>query len=252
MIASQAILAGLWGLLAGAALLIGWALGWWAKLSRRTVAWVMAFGSGILISAIAFDLMDDAFRIGGLVASAAGFLIGAAIFTAGSLLLARMGARHRMRSVVIDPAQKASDTGAIIALGTAIDGIPESIAIGLSLIDGKGVAIAAVIAIFLSNIPEALSSTAGMKAAGRSFRYVLVLWVSITLMSGVFALIGYAVFAHFPPEVVAFTQAIAGGALIALIADTMIPEAFADTHDAAGLITALGFLSGFALSHGLG
>ena len=154
------------------------------------------------------------------------------------------------RSVTSDGGN-GDDSAAAIALGTVIDGIPEAIVIGVSLIDGNGVAIAAVIAIFLSNIPEALSSSVGMKAAGRSRRSVFGLWLGITAMSGVVSLIGYAVVSQFAPEWVALIQAIAGGALIALIADTMIPEAFAETHDLTGFIAAFGFLSGFALSHGI-
>ncbi len=243
----DAIAALLWGLVAGGALLIGAALGWFAHLGRRAVAWIMAFGAGILISAIAFDIMDEAFHTGGLEASASGFLIGAVIFTVGSELLARAGARHRMRSARPSDGGNGDDSAAAIALGTVIDGIPEAIVIGVSLIDGNGVAIAAVIAIFLSNIPEALSSSVGMKAAGRSRRSVFGLWLGITAMSGVVSLIGYAVVSQFAPEWVALIQAIAGGALIALIADTMIPEAFAETHDLTGFIAAFGFLSGFAL-----
>ncbi len=242
----------LWGLVAGGALLIGAALGWFADLSRRQVAWIMAFGAGILISAIAFDIMDDAFTKGGLLASAGGFLLGAVIFTTGSVLIANAGARHRMRSKLMGADDARANSAGAIALGTVIDGIPEAIVIGVSLIDGSGVALAAVIAIFLSNIPEALSSSVGMKAAGHGKRYVFGLWAGIAVMSGLVALLGYAVVSHFPPEAVAFIQAIAGGALIALIADTMIPEAFAETHDLTGFIAAIGFLCGFALSHGLG
>jgi ZIP family zinc transporter len=247
--AGDATLALVWGLVAGGALIIGAALAWFARPSQRVVAAVMAFGAGILISVIAFDLMEEAFEKGGLVPTGFGFLVGAGIFTAGSVLLARAGARHRMRSTMMPDHR--DDAAFAIALGTFIDGIPEALVIGLSLIDGTGVALATVIAIFLSNIPEALSSSAGMKAAGRSAGYVFGLWGAIMLVSGVASLVGYAAFAELPPEIVAVTQSIAAGALLALIADTMIPEAFAETHDAAGLIAALGFLSGFALSHGL-
>ena len=250
MNADDATLALVWGLVSGSALIVGAALAWFARPSQRVVAAIMAFGAGILISVIAFDLMEEAFRHGGLFPTGFGFLAGAAIFTAGSVLLARAGARHRMRSMVMDDNRE--DAAFAIALGTFIDGIPEAIVIGLSLIDGTGVALATVIAIFLSNIPEALSSSAGMKAAGRSAGYVFGLWGAIMLVSGVASLVGYAAFAEVPPEFVAVTQSIAAGALLALIADTMIPEAFAETRDAAGLFAALGFLSGFALSHGLG
>ncbi len=248
----DAIAALLWGLVAGGALIIGGALGWFADLGRRQVAWIMAFGAGILISAIAFDIMDEAFTTGGLPASAGGFLLGAIIFTAGSVMIARAGARHRMRSKLMGPDDDRANSAGAIVLGTIIDGIPEAIVIGVSLIDGNGVALAAVIAIFLSNIPEALSSTVGMKAAGHGKRYVFGLWSGITVMSGAFSLLGYAVVSQTTPEVVALTQAVAGGALIALIADTMIPEAFAETHDVTGFVAAIGFLCGFALSHGLG
>jgi len=245
---ATAVLAMGYGLFSGSALLIGAAVGVYARLGRRQVAWVMAFGSGILISAIAFDLMDEAFSHGGLPSTASGFLIGAGIFTIGAVLIARAGGRHRKRS------SKTGDAGsaATIALGTAIDGIPESIIIGLMLLDSEGIAVATLAAIFLSNIPEALSSSAGMRAAGRGLAYIFGLWGAIAAMSGVFALVGYAFFATAAPETIAFTQAIAAGALLAMIADTMIPEAFHDAQDAAGLIAAVGFVSGFALSHGLG
>ena len=250
MNATDAILALIWGLVAGGALIIGAAFGWFGQLNRRAIAFVMAFGAGILISAIAFDLMDEAFTTGGLLPTAVGFLAGAVMFTVGSVLLARSGARNRMRSTVM--ADRREDAAFAIALGTVIDGIPEALVIGLSLIDGTGVALSTVIAIFLSNIPEALSSSAGMKATGYSASYIFGLWSGVMLLSGAAALAGYVFFSGLPPEAVAVTQSIAAGALLAMIADTMIPEAFAETHDAAGLIAALGFLAGFALSHGLG
>ena len=246
----MAFLALAWGLVAGGALLIGAALAWFAQPSPRLIAWVMAFGSGILISAIAFDMMDEAFARGGLAPTAIGFAAGAIIFTLGSSILDRSGAKHRKRSrpkIGVPP-----NAGAVIALATVIDGIPESIVIGLSLIDGNSVAHATVVAIFLSNIPEGLSSSAGMKASGRSAFYVFGLWTAVTLISGLASLAGYAVFAYLPPEIVTVTQTIAAGALLAVVADTMIPEAFAEAHEATGLIAALGFLAGFTLSHGLG
>ena len=245
---ATSLMAFLYGLAAGSALLVGAAIGAGARLDRRTVAWIMAFGSGILVSASAFDLMDEAFSHAGLAPAASGFLVGAAAFTVGAIIIARRGGRHRKRSSRVDEAGNA----AAIAFGSVIDGIPEAMVIGLMLIDGEGIAIATLAAIFLSNIPEALSSSAGMRAAGRSAGYIFGLWGAIAVMSGVFALIGYAGFAGASPATVAFTQAVAAGALLAMIADTMIPEAFHDAEDAAGLVTALGFISGFALSHGLG
>jgi len=116
------------------------------------------------------------------------------------------------------------------------------------MIGGAAVSWVAVIAIFLSNVPEGLSSASGMKQAGRSATYVFGLWCGIAAVSGVASLIGYAVFSGFSPEVIAATEAVAAGAILAMIADTMIPEAFEVARDYAGLITVAGFLSAFALS----
>jgi ZIP family zinc transporter len=106
----------------------------------------------------------------------------------------------------------------------------------------------AVVAIFLSNVPEGLSSAAGMKRAGRSAVYVFGIWSGIAIASGIAAFAGYAVFSAFSAAVVAATLAVAAGAILSMIADTMVPEAFEIAHDYAGLITVLGFLAAFTLS----
>ena len=135
-----------------------------------------------------------------------------------------------------------------IAIGALLDGIPESIVIGLSMLKGGTVSMVTVVAIFLSNIPEGLSSAAGMKKAGRSATYIFGIWGSIALASGVAALVGYHVFQGFSPEVVAATTAIAAGAILAMLVDTMIPEAFEVAQTLAGLVTVAGFLTAFMLS----
>ncbi|APH70787.1 ZIP family metal transporter [Aquibium oceanicum] len=234
-----------WGLFAGSSLLIGATVGWFARPSPRVIAAVMAFGSGVLVSAIAFDLMDEAQEIGGLAASSIGFVAGAVGFTAGALLLARAGAHGRKRSSRTD----ASAATAAIALGSVFDGIPESIVIGLSLLEGEGVSLPIVAAIFLSNFPEGMSSSAGMKSSGLPARYVFGLWAGIAALCGLGSVVGYHFFAGVPQEYIAVAQGVAAGAMLAMIADTMIPEAFDEAHDAAGLITAGGFLAAFLLSH---
>lgn len=241
--------AGLWGLLAGSALLLGAAVGYFARIPPRLTAAVMAFGSGVLISALSFELMDKAYARGGFDSTALGFLAGAALFTGGNALLARRGAKHRKRSGDLQPKEKDSaGSGSAIAVGALLDGIPESIVIGLSMLEGGVVSAVAVVAIFLSNLPEGLSSAAGMKRAGRGARYIFGVWTGIALASGAAALVGYSVFSHFSPDVVAATTAVAAGAILAMLADTMIPEAFEEAHDLAGLITVAGFLTAFALS----
>lgn len=240
-----AIQAGLWGLLSGSALVLGAAVAWWGAIPRRWVAAVMAFGSGVLISALSFELMDEAYKRGGFDSTSAGFLGGAAVYTAANVWLSRRGAKHRKRS---GGQPNDSNSGAAIALGALLDGIPESIVIGVSLIGSGAVSWVAVVAIFLSNVPEGLSSAAGMKKAGRSIAYVFGLWTGIALLSGLASLVGFTVFSGFSNEVIAATQAVAAGAILAMIADTMIPEAFEAAHDYAGLITVAGFLGAFVLS----
>jgi ZIP family zinc transporter len=241
--------AGLWGLLSGSALLLGALAGYFVNVPPRLIAGVMAFGSGVLFSALSFELMDEAYKTGGFAATAGGFIGGALIYSIANYFLSQRGAKHRKRSGDKHPSEKDEPgSGLAIAVGALLDGIPESIVIGLSLLGGKGASLVAVIAVFLSNIPEGLSSAAGMKKAGRSMGYILGVWIGIALISGLAALIGYSVFQNYSNTVIAGTTALAAGAILAMLVDTMIPEAFDETREFAGLLTVIGFLIAFILS----
>lgn len=245
----QWAVAGLWGSLGGSALVLGATAGWFFRLPRRVIAGVMAAGAGVLISAVAFELIEQAARQGGLLSTGVGFVAGALVYTLANVALARYGAKHRKRSGSSPDKAQPSETGGLaIAVGALLDGVPESIVIGVSLLGGGAVGVATVAAVFLSNIPEGLSSAAGMKQAGRSFRYVFGVWGGIAAASGLAAVVGSIAFADAPPPVIAAVTAVAAGAILAMLVDTMIPEAFETAHDYAGLITVIGFLAAFALT----
>jgi len=247
------VAAGLWGLLAGGALVVGAAVAWLIRVPRLVIAGIMAFGAGVLISALAFDLVDEAEQQGGLAPTLVGFMAGAVVYVVANVLLARRGARHRKRSADQQPSeQQASGIGAAIAIGALLDGIPESVVLGLSLLGGGSVGLAFLIAIFISNVPEGLSSAAGMKGAGRGAGYVFGVWGSIAVASGVAAALGAVALDGASPATVALITAVAAGAILAMVADTMIPEAFDRTHVLTGLITAVGFLTAFGIERYLG
>ena len=246
-----AAIAGFWGLVGGSALLIGAAIAYFARLPQRLIAAIMAAGSGVLISAVAFDLMDEAYRRGGFDSTAIGFFGGALVYTGANILVSRAGAKHRKRSGSNPKQSQATaqeGSGLSIAVGAFLDGIPESVVIGVSLLEGSGVSLVTVAAVFLSNVPEGLSSAAGMKKAGRSAIYIFGVWGAIAMASGLAAALGYAVMAGASPDIIAATTAVAAGAILAMLVDTMIPEATEEAHEYSGLIAVAGFLLAFILS----
>ncbi|CAL9656016.1 ZIP family metal transporter [Streptomyces sp. enrichment culture] len=250
----EVIQAGGWGMVAGSALLLGALLGYRLRVPQKVIALVMAFGAGVLLSAVSFELVGEAYEEAGLVPAALGTLAGALAYTAGNLWLARRGARHRKRSGYHpDQAQPSEEqdkgSGLALALGALLDGVPESAVIGVGLLHGGAVSAVTVAAVFISNIPEGLSSSAGMRKAGRGKGYVFGVWGAIAAASAVSAVLGYAVVGGFSTAVIAAVTAVAAGAILAMIADTMIPEAFQEAHLAIGLVTVSGFLVSFALSH---
>ncbi len=243
---SGMLMSGIGGCVAGSALFLGAFLGYFVKLPQRLVASIMAFGAGVLMSAVSFELLDEAYALGGPMHLAVGFFLGATIFTIANIYLARKGAKHRKRS---DKPEDDDENNAVaIAVGSVIDGVPESMAIGLTMISGGMISTATVIAIFLSNIPEGLSSTRGMKKTGWKPVKIFSLWFFIVVITSLSAMAGFSVFSHLPVELTAITLAVAAGGILAMLVDTMIPEAFAKTHNLAGMVTVIGFTISFILS----
>lgn len=259
---NEALLAGVIGLAAGSTLVVGALSAWLFRIPDAVVAGVMAFGAGVLISALAYELVAEANRTGGLGATVGGFLLGALLYVAANALLDRYGADHRRRRVAMSTesaaaakgkptSTQAAGAGTAIAVGALLDGIPESLVLGLSVAAGDGFSVPILVAIAISNLPEGLSSSAGMKAAGRTAGYVFGVWGTIAVASGIAAMLGYLFLAAAPAEVIAFVTTIAAGGILAMVCNTMIPEAFEKDRALTGLLVTAGFLAAFVL-HELG
>jgi ZIP family zinc transporter len=235
----------LWGLFAASSLLVGGLVALTLPIPERLLGWIMAFGSGVLISAVAYELVAEAFETAERNASLAfGLAAGALTFFAGDAVVDRMGGEGR-KSMTRAPG---AGSALAIVLGIVLDGIPESAVIGLGLLSGNGVSVAVIAAVFLSNLPEAIAATTGLKAGGWAPRKVMGLWTLVALVSAIASLLGYALFDSAGPDALAFVLAFAAGAILTMLADTMMPEAFEHGGKLVGLLTTLGFGLAFAIA----
>jgi ZIP family zinc transporter len=234
-----------WGFLAAAPLVVGGAVALRYQVGERALGLVMAFGSGVLISAVAFELVQEAWDKEGAHAGVAlGLFAGSLTFWGGDLLIDRRGGSARKDT----GGGQAEGSPLAIVLGTVLDGVPESIVLGLTIVVEGSVSAAFLVAVALSNIPEALAATTGLVRAGWTRAHVLLLWFGIALTLGLAALAGYALFETSSNGVVAFVFSFAGGAILTMLADTMMPEAFEHGGKLVGVATTFGFAVAFAIS----
>jgi zinc transporter, ZIP family len=235
-----------WGFLSASGLLIGAVGGYFTWLRHTGIARVMTFASGVLLAVVAVDLVIEARDAASLQWTVIGLLCGAAVFSSVNWLLSRRGARHRKRcgECVEQPKEEQQPgSGLAIAVGSFLDGVPEGMILGLSVLNQGAPGPGTVTAFFLANIPESLSSSAGMRRAGRSARYVFGVWIGIAFMISLAAAVAGVVLRGAGPAVWGTVEAFAAGAILALVSETMIPEAFHGSPQFNGLLVVVGFVA---------
>lgn len=253
----------LYGLVASSGFVVGVAIGYLVDPPRRILAAIVAFGAGTLVSALSFELMAEAFETGTATWSLGGFMAGALIYVLLDQTIDHFAAKSPRRSgheaEAVEPGaekipqteHQAAVSGMALLAGTALDGIPENAAIGISLLteDKAGLGLVLMFAVFLSNLPASVSSTVGMRAEGRSLSYILVAWGAVAVACVGSTVLGYALLGGLPGHLIGAMLALAAGGIIAMLADTMMPEAFQNGGPWVALATAVGFACAFTLSH---
>jgi ZIP family zinc transporter len=221
------------GALAAGSLVLGALVAFAREWSRPRIGIVLAFGAGALVSAVSVELAEEGLRIGGLAWTAAGLAAGALTYYGLD------GVIHRRFQ---------GDEGASLALGAFLDGIPEQLVLGISIGIGEGVGLGLLVAIFISNLPEAIGGATEMHDKGRTRQWILRLWVAVALVCAAASVAGWAIASSVSGEAQAAIDGFAAGALLVMLADSMIPEARRDAGRPAGLATTLGFAVALALS----
>lgn len=221
------------GLAASSALVIGAVAGAFWRPPQRLVAIALAFASGALITALAFDLFEEAFKAGGPWIAGGGLLVGAAAFVIADELLDRYG----------------GSSGFALLAGVTLDGVPENLALGVGLIGSSlsGI-LALLVGIFASNLPEALGGAVDMRNGGRSRGFVVAIWTATAVLLTVAVVVGNVLFTGVSENVLAFAQAFAAGAVLASLADTVMPDAYRQGGPLVAFATAAGFLLTFLIS----
>jgi ZIP family zinc transporter len=239
----------LWGVVAGASLVLGGVIALRVSLSQRLLGLIMAFGAGVLISAVAYELVDEALTTsagdGGV---GLGLLAGSAVFFGAEVMIDRLSTRRNTSTSTSANDTRAAETGRAVTLGIILDGIPESLVLGLTVLETGTVSVALLVAVFIANIPEAIAATTAFARAGRHPTRIIRFWILVGIGFGVTSLAGYVVLDSASPRTVAIVLAFAGGAVLTMLANTMMPEALHHGGKLAGFVTTVGFALAFAIS----
>jgi zinc transporter, ZIP family len=241
--------AAFWGALGASALLIGAIVTFVADVPKRIQGLILAFGAGTLIGAVAYELFEEAVQLSVAgIDVAIGFGLGALVFYLGSLAIDRMSGESPGGQDAIASRRDPRTSGLALVLGAVLDGVPESVVLGLSLLGGEGVGIAVLAAVFISNVPEGLSASEDLAAAGLQRMRIIGLWVLVVGVSAFAAAFGFGVLGKMGPHVVVLLDSFAAGAILAMLSESMIPEAYEEGGRAVGLATTFGFAVAAALS----
>jgi ZIP family zinc transporter len=230
-----------WGALAASSLVIGALLGLVRSWPARPVGLVLAFGAGALISAVSFDLAQEGAQVGDPGFMASGLAAGAIAYFALNRVVGRQGRRGNDRGA-------GGDGGAALALGAFLDGIPEQLVLGIGIAAGEGVSVGLLVAIFVSNLPEAIGSSTEMRAAGTPPAAIRRLWLLVALICTAATVVGYVIADNVSGNFNAVIDGFAAGALLVMLIDSMIPDAVRKGGDVSGLVTVLGFAVAAGLS----
>ena len=233
-----------WGTLAASSLVLGALLGIARAWPDRLVGLVLAFGAGALIAAVSFELAEEGVQLAGAGPVAAGLALGALTYFVCDAALDRLSTRMESRR----RGDTSVDRGPALALGAVLDGIPEQLVLGIGLATGGSVGVGLLVAIFVSNLPEAIGSSSELRASGRSDRDVLVLWVAVAAVCAVATVVGYGLADVASSGLQGGINGFAAGALLVMLVDTMIPDAAGKAGRVAGVVTALGFAVAAGLS----
>lgn len=234
---SGTVAALVWGAVAASSLVVGAVLGVVRTWSDRTVGIVLGFGAGALVASVSFELAEEGLRVGGALPVAAGLAAGALTYWVADRAVERMGGRSA-----------GGGAGAALAVGALLDGVPEQAVVGISLASGEGLGIALLVAVFVSNLPEAVGSSADLLASGRSRRQVLLLWTGVAALCTLATVAGYLTADAVGGSGRAAVDGFAAGALLVMLVDSMVPEAARKARDVAGLATVVGFALAAGLS----
>ena len=242
-----------WGFVAGIPLIAGAVLASYVNVKKSIIASIMAFGAGVLIATLTFSLIEEAYNlVNDLWSVVLGFTSGGLSYSIANYILSKKssgGTKHRKRSHGENAGGGEAASGTALMIGSLMDNIPENMALGISIAAGGVVNIVLIAGIFISNFPEGLASSQGMKNSGKSKTKILLLWLVVAAIGTISSAIGFSVLANANKDIISIALSFASGAILVMLAESMIPEAFEEGGINVGLATGAGFMVAFILGN---